>query len=65
MPKIKRMRAGVIDAGPRVLRGVTAAARRLGCNQGHLSRVMRGERKAGRRLAEKMRRLGLVPGSAA
>jgi len=47
-----------------LLRGVTKAARRLWCSQTHLSRVMYGERKPGRDLERRMRRLGLVPGSA-
>ena len=47
------------------LKGVTRAARRLGCSQTHLSRVMYGERKPGKDLERRMRKLGLVPGSAA
>ena len=49
----------------RRLCGVTRTARRIGVSQGHLSRVMTGERKPGKELERKMRRLGLVPGSAA
>ena len=48
-----------------VLKNVTKAALKLGCSQSHLSRVMRGERKPGKDLERRMRRLGLVPGSAA
>ena len=47
------------------IKGVTQAAKRLGVHQTHLSRVMRGERKPGRDLERRMRRLGLTPGSAA
>jgi len=47
------------------LQGVNRAAQKLGCCQSHLSRVMYGERKPGKELEKKMRKLGLVPGSAA
>jgi len=47
------------------VKGVTQTALRLGCHQTHLSRIMRGERKPSKALEKKMRRLGLVPGSAA
>ena len=48
-----------------LLRGVTKAAKELGCSQTHLSHVMRGNRKPGKDLEKRMRRMGLVPGSAA
>lgn len=40
-------------------RGVTEAARRCCVSQGHLSRVLRGERKAGPELEKKLKRLGI------
>lgn len=39
--------------------GLTAAARRLGVTPGHLSRVIRGERKPSDRLARALRRMGV------
>jgi transcriptional regulator with XRE-family HTH domain len=47
------------------LMNVGAAASRLGVSHGHLSRVLKGERKPGKELDRRMRKLGLVPGSAA
>lgn len=41
------------------LRGATEAARRAGVSQSHLSRVLRGERKAGADLARKLARMGI------
>jgi len=40
-------------------RGVSEVARRVGVSQSHLSRVLRGERKAGAELERRIRRLGL------
>jgi len=44
--------------------GITRCAERLGISRCHLSFVMRGERKPGKDLEKRMRRMGLVPGSA-
>jgi hypothetical protein len=46
------------------LRNVSAAARRCGCSHSHLSRVLKGERKAGPALARKMARMGVRPADA-
>ena len=43
----------------KVVKGVTKAARKLGCCQSHLSRVLRGERKPGKELVKRMRRMGI------
>lgn len=49
-----------IEARPCVrLRNVAEAARRFGCSHTHLSRVLKGERKAGAELARKMAKLGI------
>lgn len=40
-------------------RGVTAAARRLGCSQPHLSLVLHGKRVPGKALAAKLRKMGI------
>ena len=40
-------------------RGVSKVARRVGVTQSHLSRVLRGERKAGKELARKLEKLGV------
>jgi transcriptional regulator with XRE-family HTH domain len=45
--------------------GITYFARVLGISRTHLSRVMHGERAPGRDLEKRMKKLGLVPGSAA
>lgn len=51
-----------IEARPCVrLRNVAEAARRFGCSHTHLSRVLKGERKAGAELARKMGKLGIKP----
>lgn len=47
------------------IKGVTRVAKRLGVHQTHLSRVLRGVHKPGKDLERRMRKLGLVPGSAA
>lgn len=39
--------------------GVAAAARRLGCSREHLSRVLHGKRKANKRIARGLRRMGV------
>lgn len=44
--------------------GVVALARKLGVTREHLYRVMTGRRES-RRLAAKLRRLGLTPGAMA
>lgn len=44
--------------------GVVALARKLGVTREHLYRVVTGRRES-RRLAAKLRRLGLVPGAMA
>ena len=46
-------------------KGIAECSRRLNISRAHLSRVMHGERKPGRDLERRMRKLGLVPGSAA
>lgn len=43
------------------LRGTSAVARKVGCTQSHLSRVLRGHRPAGPALAAKLARLGIKP----
>ncbi len=48
-----------------LFRGVTRTAKRVGVSQGHLSRVLRGERKAGKELERKLRRMGITPGGRA
>ena len=45
--------------------GITYFARVLGISRTHLSRVMHGERAPGKDLEKRMKKLGLVPGSAA
>jgi len=45
--------------------GITYFARVLGISRTHLSRVMHGEREPGKDLEKRMRKLGLIPGSAA
>ena len=42
-----------------LFRGVTRTAKRVGVSQGHLSRVLRGERKAGKELERKLRKMGI------
>ena len=46
-------------------KGIARCAALLGISRAHLSRVMHGERKPGKGLERRMRKLGLVPGSAA
>ncbi|MDD2348288.1 MAG: hypothetical protein PHG74_09200 [Kiritimatiellae bacterium] len=48
-----------------LFRGVTRTAKRVGVSQGHLSRVLRGERKAGKELERKLRRMGIRLGEEA
>lgn len=43
-------------------RGVSRVARLSGVSQSHLSRVIRGERKAGKELARRLARLGVAVG---
>ena len=40
-------------------RGVAELARRVGRDHSHISRVLSGERKAGKELEKKLRRLGI------
>lgn len=40
-------------------RGVTEAARKCGVSQGHLSRVLSGERVPGKELERKLRKMGI------
>lgn len=40
-------------------RGVTEAARKCGVSQGHLSRVLSGERTPGKELERKLRKMGI------
>ena len=42
-----------------VYRGLTQAARALGCSRAHLSYVLHGQRKASERLARQLRRMGV------
>lgn len=42
-----------------VYRGLTAAARSLGCSRAHLSYVLHGKRKPSDRLARQLRRMGV------
>ena len=42
-----------------VYRGLTAAARVLGCSRAHLSYVLHGKRKPSERLARQLRRMGV------
>jgi transcriptional regulator with XRE-family HTH domain len=44
--------------------GITRCAAKLGISRSQLSRVMHGLRLPGKDLERRMRRLGLVPGSA-
>ena len=43
-----------------VYRGLTGAARRLGCSRAHLSYVLHGQRKPSERLARGLARLGIT-----
>ena len=42
-----------------VYRGLTVAARSLGCSRAHLSYVLHGKRKPSERLARQLRRMGV------
>ena len=42
-----------------VYRGLTQAARLLGCSRPHLSYVLHGKRKPSERLARQLRRMGI------
>lgn len=42
-----------------VYRGLTQAARSLGCSRAHLSYVLHGKRKASERLARALKRMGV------
>ncbi|MBR0506274.1 MAG: helix-turn-helix transcriptional regulator [Kiritimatiellae bacterium] len=42
-----------------VYRGLTQAARALGCSRAHLSYVLHGQRKPSERLARQLRRMGV------
>lgn len=41
-------------------RGMSAAARKLGVSRGHLSYVLHGQRKPGKRLAAMLARMGVA-----
>ena len=43
-----------------VYRGLTGAARHLGCSRAHLSYVLHGQRKPSERLARGLARLGIT-----
>ena len=43
-----------------VYRGLTGAARALGCSRVHLSYVLHGQRKPGERLRRGLKRLGVT-----
>jgi hypothetical protein len=43
-----------------VYRGLTRAARLLGCSRVHLSYVLHGQRKASEKLARGLRRMGIT-----
>ena len=45
-----------------VYRGLTQAARLLGCSRAHLSYVLHGKRKASERLARALKRMGIEVG---
>ena len=49
--KIEQVRVGY--------RGLTQAARALGCSRAHLSYVLHGKRKPSERLARQLRRMGV------
>ena len=42
-----------------VYRGLTQAARQLGCSRAHLSYVLHGQRKPSEALARKLKRMGV------
>jgi DNA-binding phage protein len=46
-------------------RGLGKAARELGVSRGHLSYVLHGQRKPGKDLERKLRRMGITPGGRA
>lgn len=43
-----------------VYRGLTVAARSLGCSRAHLSYVLHGKRKPSERLARALKRMGVA-----
>ena len=49
-----------VDQTRTVFRGLSAAARRLGVSRTHLSYVLHGQRKPGKRLAKALERLGVA-----
>ncbi len=46
-----------------VFRGLTAAARRAGCSREHLSRVLHGRVRPGKRLACRLSKMGVEVGT--
>jgi transcriptional regulator with XRE-family HTH domain len=48
-----------------LFRGVTRTARLVGVSQSHLSRVLHGQRKPGKDLEKKLRRMGIRLGEEA
>lgn len=58
---LEKMRARLekIEQVRVVYRGLTQAARALGCSRAHLSYVLHGKRKASERLAAKLKRMGV------
>lgn len=56
---MKKARLEKIEQVRVVYRGLTQAARALGCSRAHLSNVLHGKRKASERLAAKLKRMGV------
>ena len=58
---LEKMRARLekIEQVRVVYRGLTQAARALGCSRAHLSYVLHGKRKPSERLARQLRRMGV------
>lgn len=56
---MKKARLEKIEQVRVVYRGLTQAARALGCSRAHLSYVLHGKRKASERLAAKLKRMGV------
>ncbi len=56
----KKTTAGLVAEAGVVYRGVMEAARRVGCSREHLSRVLHGKQRAGRRLARTLSKMGIT-----
>lgn len=56
---MKKARLEKIEQVRVVYRGLTQAARALGCSRAHLSYVLHGKRKASDRLARALKRMGV------